>query len=282
MHEILNDFSEPVVSEAIEDNGIECCLAWTRWPGMDYGGDARYVWTMTDIPFAFFNNVFRADIQDAEVDGVIEESLGRARKRNVPIFWWTGPTTRPSDLGRRLEENDFVHTFEAAGMAVDLLGFGRSVSRPDGLVIEEVRTERTLRTWCSVMGSVYEFPEFAIDTWFSVLAHLGVGAEKALRHFLASVDGKPVATASLYLGSGVAGLSSVATLPDHRRQGIGTAIAQETLRTASRLGYRIGTLFSSPMAAEMYRKIGFREYCTGNCYAWEMTQRNSQEFRGVN
>ena len=76
-------------------------------------------------------------------------------------------------------------------------------------------------------------------------------------------------TASLFVGCGVAGISSVATLPAFRRRGIGTAVAAAPLRVARQSGYRIGVLFSAPVAVEMYRKLGFVECGKGNCYAWE-------------
>ena len=70
------------------------------------------------------------------------------------------------------------------------------------------------------------------------------------------------------LGAGVAGLSSVATVPEARRQGIGTAVTLHLLEQARAMGYRIGVLFSSDMAVGVYRKLGFREYRKGSFYVW--------------
>jgi ribosomal protein S18 acetylase RimI-like enzyme len=268
MPNILTDISDAAVANAIERNGIECCLSWAQWPGMELGDDGKMAWTMTDVAFPFFNNVFGASLTDDEVDNAVEAALARARSRNVPMFWWTGPTTRPRDLGEHLLAHGFVHAFEAPAMAVELKALPDSVVASDGLVIEEVLDLDTLKTWCSVMGSVYEFPQFAAETWFDILAALDLGTRKPFRHFLASVENIPVATASLYLGAGVAGISSVATAPDHQRLGIGSALALETFREARLVGYRIGTLFSSPMAVGMYRRLGFRQLTTGNCYVW--------------
>ncbi len=268
MPEILTDFSNSVVSKAVEDNGVDCCLSWAAWPGMELRQDEQTVWTITDVPFPFFNNVFRARISDGEVDHAIAKATTRARDRNVPMFWWTGPTTEPDDLGKRLEANGFAHGFEAAAMAVELDALEERKPAPENLAIEEVSDVEMLKAWCSVMTDVYAFPDFAAETWYNILAHLGLGPEKPLRHFLALVGNIPVATASLFLGAGIAGVSSIATLPDHRRQGIATALVLETLQVAKPLGYRIGTLFSSPAGVEMYRKIGFREFSKGNCYVW--------------
>ncbi len=267
----LTDFSPDVLATAIEKNGVDCCLSWADWPEMELHRNDRMVWTITDVAFPFFNNVFNARLPEEGIERAIAETLEPFRQREVPAFWWTGPATRPVALGQYLERAGLEHGFEAPAMAVDLQGMNESTSPPAGFAIEEVVDEDTLRQWCDVMTPVYQFPDFAAGPWFKMLASQGLGREKRLRHFLARLDDKPVATASLYLGGGVAGLSSIGTLPDHRHRGIGMALTVAVLQEARRAGYRIGVLFSSVMGLPMYRRIGFREYGRGNCYVavWE-------------
>lgn len=265
---ILDDFSTPSLAQAIEDNAVDCCLSWARWPGMQLGTDPYTVWTLTDVPFPFFNNALQANISEADVGHAIEAAIARARERRVPFFWLTGPTTRPDDLGQHLLARVFAHGFEAAAMAVDLPALNEDVVAPSQLVIEEVNDAEKLAAWRAVMTSVYEFPPFAAQTWFDILTGLGLGPDQSFRHFLTWLDGTPVATASLFLGAGVAGISSVTTLSAYRRQGIAAAITRESLRHARQLGYRLGVLFSSPAGVSIYHKLGFREYGKGNCYVW--------------
>jgi len=266
---ILTDFSPDVLATAIERNGVNCCLSWAEWPQMDLHRNDHCVWTITNIPFPFFNNVFNTHVSDEQIESAIEETIEPFRERNVPAFWWTGPSTRPRDLGRHLEQAGLEHGFEAPAMAVDLETMSETTTPPDGFTMEEIVDEDGLRAWCDVMTPIYQFPDFAAKAWFRMLASLGLGTEKTLRHFLARVDNKPVATASLYLGAGVAGISNVGTLPDDRHQGIGTALTVATLQEARKAGYRIGTLFSSVMGQPMYKRIGFKEYGKGNCYVWQ-------------
>ena len=118
------------------------------------------------------------------------------------------------------------------------------------------------------MGPVYEFPDFALEPWHDMQAAVGLGADRPYRHYIAWLKGTPVATASLFLGAGVAGISNVATLPEFRGRGIATAVTLEPLLEARRGGYRVGVLFASMAAIGLYRRLGFRQYCKGNCYAW--------------
>ncbi len=65
---------------------------------------------------------------------------------------------------------------------------------------------------------------------------------------------------------GVAGIHAVATVPESRRKGIGTAVTLEPLLAARREEYRIGTLFSSETGVNIYRLLGFKESCEGSLY----------------
>ena len=262
------DLSSDALVSAIEQNGVQCCLSWAAWPEMQLGRDGCMAWTITDVPFPFFNNVFNARLPEENVESAVEETVDRFRNRNVPFFWWTGPATRPVDLGRHLETAGFEHAFQAPAMAVDLAAVNEAVSPPPGFAVEEVVDEAGLQAWCRVMTPVYQFPDFAAEAWHNMLVSLGLGPDTPLRHFLARLDGKPVATATLYLGAGVAGISSVATLPDHRRRGFGTALTLTVLQEAKRSGCCVGALSSSAMGRRMYKRIGFREYGQGNCYLW--------------
>jgi GNAT superfamily N-acetyltransferase len=63
----------------------------------------------------------------------------------------------------------------------------------------------------------------------------------------------------LFCDGGVAGLVALATLPAHRRKGIGSALQLARIRDAQALGYRYAALFASQMGYSAYQKLGFRD-----------------------
>ncbi len=269
MRKILEDFSPSALAGGIEENGIEGSKAWAQWPEMELHEEADLIWTITDVPFPLFNNVFRAKLAPKDVEAKAEAAIARAGARGVPIAWWTGPASQPGDLGALLEKRGFAHAAAPPMMAVDLHELEENPLAPSVLEINEALDVATLEAWSRVMTSVYEFPDFARRPWLEMHASLGLGPERAWRHFTGTIDGKVVATASLFLGAGVAGIANVATVEEARRRGIATALTLGLAQVARDIGYRIGILFSSEMGEEMYRRLGFVEYAKGGLYIWE-------------
>ncbi len=78
-------------------------------------------------------------------------------------------------------------------------------------------------------------------------------------------------TVALFFAAGVASINWVVTLPQFRRQGIGAAMTLLAAREARSAGYRVGVLTASPLGINIYRRLGFQEYCQVSTYQWSPT-----------
>ena len=78
-------------------------------------------------------------------------------------------------------------------------------------------------------AAAYGHPPDVERAWLAVMSVLGTGPDAPLQHFLATVDGEPAAAASTFAAAGVVGLYNVATVPEFRGQGIGTAVTLAAL-----------------------------------------------------
>jgi GNAT superfamily N-acetyltransferase len=267
MMQPLTDMAPEPVTRAIEENVAEFLLALGRAAGSEEHDDSSIRWSIGAPPIDYHNCVVRAILTPETADQAIRAVLARLQAHNVPGSWHLGPTMRPADLGARLLAHGFSYAGPELGMAIDLAELEQAAP-PASVTIERVRDSQALDVWVDTLGQGFgEGPREA--GWVGAMyERIGLDDAAPWRHFLGYSNGMPVATASLFLGAGVAGIYFVFTVGSARRQGIGAAITAAALRHAQALGYRIGVLGASNMGYGVYRRLGFREYCTIDIYEW--------------
>lgn len=268
MSGILKDFSSSALITVIEAN---YCAFWAFFghsPRVELHDEPRMMWLVSGIPHPGFNGVFRTQLVPDDIDARISETLTHFKARQLPMTWWTSPSTRPANLGRHLEAHGLAHTVEP-GMAVDLLALNQDLPKPSSLKIERVRDVETLKKFSHAADIGFGIPDSVGNAIFDIEASLGFGHHLPRHHYVGLLEGEPVATSTLLLGAGVAGIYTVATVLEARGQGIGSAMTLAPLREARAMGYRIGVLHSSQMGLNMYRRLGFKEYCKVNYYSRE-------------
>jgi GNAT superfamily N-acetyltransferase len=135
------------------------------------------------------------------------------------------------------------------------------VSPSSGTSIVQVASANELRSWLDVAAANGWFEadaeRQAVDELFR---GLGLGQARPLCHYLALHEDAPVGLASAFYGEDVVLLATVAVVPEHRRAGIGRALALTRLREARRRGCTHAVLAPSPDGAKLYESIGFTSH----------------------
>jgi GNAT superfamily N-acetyltransferase len=272
--------SSPATVSAVEQNVVE----WTRLkgmlPGVEMHDDGDVVWLFSTLP-GRGGAVAGARFREETADARIEEILARHRRHLEPTLWWTGPLSTPADLGARLRAAGLQCQHHLPGMAADLQAIRTDFRRPEGLDI-------------AAITAVEDFSIFRRhDHPFFGPANTGrrrnliEGVSWMVRqeprrawHFVASLDGAPVACATVFLGAGVAGLYHVATVQKARGKGIGKAVTLAALEHARDLGYRTAILHASKEGEPIYRQIGFEEVCKVSHWYYSKARQMRQRLTG--
>jgi len=217
---------------------------------------------ITGIKHFQMNGIFRNALGGDEGDGAFEEALAPFLEREMPFIWWMSPPGSPADMADRLMKKGLSHGGDCAGMSLDLAGWRVEENSTTGVLLREVESRKALDDFTIPLGTAFELPDFVVDAFTGIADKVGYGAEKHWRHFIATVEGRPAASASLMLQGSIASIWNVATLPELRRRGIGTAVTAKALREAKRAGCTRAVLISSSMGLGAYKCLGFRECCT--------------------
>ncbi len=111
-------------------------------------------------------------------------------------------------------------------------GVSRAPTMASNLTVRAIDTRDT-ETWARVAAAGWGSESDEVARFIQDLSRAIVPAERMVS-FLAEIDGTPVASASLFLGDGVALLAGASTVPTARNQGAQTALLAARLDYAAK------------------------------------------------
>ncbi len=240
------------------------CAYVVTIPGAEVADSPHYLRVRTPIPFAYLNAVVcRALPTGAALDTLIAETRAFYAAHVCPYSWYVTPFTTPADVGDVLAAHGLVR-HEQTNLAMNLADLPETAPVPADCTIEEVYGAERFDEWGRTYVTGYQMPPAMAAGALATLREMPSGPGTPLRRYLARLDGEAVASATLFMGGGAAGIYNVATLPQARGRGIATAVTLAALREAQTQGETVGVLHASDMAYSVYRRMGFID-----CGAWD-------------
>lgn len=227
----------------------------------------------TGIPNSLFNGVIGPAFAARTMTKRVDEAMGRFRKAGVPMEWLLGPSSAPQGLDDYLQKQGVVAQWASPGMAVNLEDVGRQ-GLPVGVEIRAVEDLATLRVCGNTLAKGFGMKGAVRKGMVDVT--MGWGTSSTRRWYLAYLNGTPVAVSNLTLQGDVAAIYCVATVPEARGRGIGSAITRWPLLVARRLGFDVAVIEASKMGFPIYKRIGFRECCRFRIYEWSPEKNRSR------
>jgi ribosomal protein S18 acetylase RimI-like enzyme len=98
---------------------------------------------------------------------------------------------------------------------------------------------------------------------------------RGISYYVGSFSGKHVATSLSCVANGVAGVYAVATIPEFRGRGFGTAMTAFAVKEGFAKGCDLATLQSGSMSTTVYLRMGFRYVFDSHCWVVSYTRASS-------
>ena len=258
MNKILTDLSPASLVRANRANLNEWFRYFEHSPYMEFTkADGLSRWCCP-FQYAWFNAVLCARDTTPADSAYIEDSLSYFKSKNTTeISLWLEAGVNLASWEVLLTPRGFKLEEGPIGMSVDLNQLNEAANLPSGSEIKIVDDEKGMQDCADAIVNGYGFPPDWRDITANFVSGLGLGTP--YRSYVAYWDGKPVATAGVFFGKEVAGIYTVATVPEARGKGFGAAVTLAPLLDARKMGYRVGTLQASKMGFPVYKRMGFKE-----------------------
>ena len=226
---------------------------------------------VTSLSHPLANLVGMAQLPDNDAVLTIEAVKKRFAKERKAFGWVVGPLSRPLDLGRRLGESGLHPIAHLAGMAAPL---DLNIKVNNKVHIREVTAEEQSRE-TDMMGRAYGMPP-DVAALFVRLVTESPGLKT--RGYFAHLGDDPSPVAWSYLvylpDSPIVLLGGAATLAETRGKGIYSALVKRRLEDALKDGREAAVIQADrDTSAPICAKLGFRELCSLEVYAWSPETR---------
>jgi ribosomal protein S18 acetylase RimI-like enzyme len=144
---------------------------------------------------------------------------------------------------------------------------------PMGLEVKRVRDAEGRLDLLRVLAAGFGAPtseggtELSSDAFDAFAPSLVCALDPDVALLIGYSEGKPVASAFLFVVGRIAGVTGVATVPSARRRGLGTALTWQALSEGTARGCTSATLAALGASFDLYRKMGFIHVCNHRAYA---------------
>jgi GNAT superfamily N-acetyltransferase len=259
MAAFLHDPSEATLLAAIDRNWRASMRAFGQAPHVHLRDDDHVFWFITGVPDSAFNSIMYARLTPDQIAPAVLELQTLRSTHTVPMNWLVGPDSRPTDLGLHLVTCGLQHFIDLPWMTVKLDRLHSDRLPPANLTIEVVESDPVWAEWIIAEQRGYEVDSTLGSSLTTLRTGMGASSHHLrFYHYLGRLDGHPVATASLLLSEGIAGIYDVTTVPSARKRGVGTAMMLHILHMAQQQGYHHAWLQPSEMAYPFYERLGFQ------------------------
>jgi ribosomal protein S18 acetylase RimI-like enzyme len=149
---------------------------------------------------------------------------------------------------------------------------GLDISRPEeqnpkGYRMQFVSNESDMDAFASAAFYGNEMPSDIWERFSEFIRNMNPTKHPQNELVVALKGEEPVGSGLMFRGKDDLGIYWISVIPTHRNRGLGSWLTQELLRVGKEEGYQQAVLQSSPIAANVYRRLGFKEVGSFQVYS---------------
>lgn len=204
-----------------------------------------------------FNTAFGGDISTPVVQ-VVQQYY---RDIGSPMAWWLGPSSLTNQHHTILESCGLCLNEQAVGMTCQLHNHDQSnFHLPSGFSIKRCASSEDYTVFGDVLSSIFDPIDESVQAFYQKIGASSRSACPEMVYYIGYHEGIPVTTGALFL-TDVAGIYDVATRPEYRRRGFGSALFRHLVNEAKQAKYESAVLVASAEGAGIYERAGFQKDC---------------------
>ena len=205
--------------------------------------------------------VYKVNFGD-KPDEEIRELVQAYREKGAPAAWCVTPLSTQNNIREILFSMGLMDPADAdmndQGMAIPPEQMAELRAGTDNSSIAAVRRvggKEDFKTWCSITNEVLAGFQMLDSDLYYPLCESG-----KMVCFLGYAGERPAAASAAINNNGNATLEFIATLPDYRKKGMGTAVCRAAINHLINDGAYVISLRAREMGASLYKSLGFRVY----------------------
>lgn len=227
------------------------------------GGDVFFSPLLDDPEW---NHAVIEDVAMSRLPGLLAEARAALERHARTATAVISPLVRSDDSQRFLAASGWRPSFRHRWLFYTPQDAPR-VETAAAVRVEEVRDEASMRAFVGVFYAAFSTAEDKLSAAYgeALMAswRRGAGGRCAAVHYLATVDGEPVAIGTRIQGDGVAGFYNLGVVPAARRRGIGAVLSGRRLRDALDAGAELILLQTEDDAVRRWQLVqGWEELFT--------------------
>ena len=149
------------------------------------------------------------------------------------MAWWIGPSTSSQDVDKYLKNAGFIYDELDVGMVCNLSRIPEILFSPKKLKIRTCKTSKNFADFGKVLASIFDPSDNQLKILYNKMATLNLKESKNMILYIGYENHRPVSTSCLFK-TNIAGIYDIATRPEKRKLGYGSAMFYHALIEAKK------------------------------------------------